>query len=79
MTNTTAALTLGSQVNGSITQAGQQSSYTFNLANPGKLYFDSLTNDSTLELDADGPARHRGRASVTFLVSGNLNLVQSRP
>jgi hypothetical protein len=48
VTNTTAALTLGNQVNGAIIQAGQQNSYTFTLANPALLYFDSLTNDSNL-------------------------------
>ena len=71
VTNTTAALTLGSQVSGSITQAGQQSSYTFSLANAGKLYFDSLTNDSSLTWTLVGP-RGTEVSQVTFLVSGNL-------
>ncbi|MEH2565659.1 CARDB domain-containing protein [Bradyrhizobium sp. AZCC 2289] len=53
--NTTAALTLGSQVNGAVTQAGQQNLYTFNLANPSQLYFDSLTNDSSLSWTLTGP------------------------
>src|SRR5262249_923029 len=44
VTNTTAALTLGSQVSGTIAHAGQQNRYTFTLANASQLYFDSLTS-----------------------------------
>src|SRR5262249_12997733 len=55
VTNTTAALTLGSQVNGAITHTGQQSSYTFSLSNPSQLYFDSLTNDFRLAWSLTGP------------------------
>jgi hypothetical protein len=55
VTNTTAGLTVGNQVNGAITQAGQQNLYTFNLASPSQLYFDSLTNDSSLSWTLTGP------------------------
>src|SRR4030095_2917986 len=48
VTDTTAALTLGTQVNGAITQAGQQNRYAFSLASDAQLYFDSLTNGSRL-------------------------------
>ena len=55
VTNTTSALTLGTQVNGAIAQAGQQNLYTFTLANAGLLYFDSLTNDGSLNWTLTGP------------------------
>jgi hypothetical protein len=55
LTNTTAALTLGTQVNGAITQPGQQAAYTFTLANSRQLYFDSLTNDNSLNWTLTGP------------------------
>src|SRR5262249_1433759 len=55
VTNTAAALTLGSQVNGAITQSGQQNFYTFSLSNPSQLYFDSLTNDSSFNWTLTGP------------------------
>src|SRR5262249_30672528 len=48
VTNTTAALTLGNQVNGNITEAGQQNFYTFTLGSASQLYFDSLTDDNLL-------------------------------
>ena len=55
LTNTTAALTLGAQVNGAITQAGQQGLYTFTLTGASQLYFDSLTNDSGMTWSLSGP------------------------
>src|SRR5262249_15946790 len=55
VTDTTAALSLGQQVNGSIAQVGQQSNYTFALAIPTQLYFDSLTNDTSLSWSLTGP------------------------
>ena len=55
VTNTTAALTLGAQVDGAISQTGQQNLYTFTLANASQLYFDSLTNDSTFNWTLTGP------------------------
>jgi hypothetical protein len=60
-TNTTTALTLGSQVNDVVSQAGQLNYYTFTFANPSKLYFDSLTNDGTVYWTPGRPAGHRGR------------------
>ena len=59
VTNTTSALTLGTQVNGAIAQAGQQNFYTFTLANAGLLYFDSLTNDGSLNWTPHGSPRQR--------------------
>src|SRR5262249_10779327 len=55
VTNTTASLRLDNQVSGAISQAGQQNSYTFSLSNPSQLYFDSLTNDSSLNWTLTGP------------------------
>ena len=55
VTNTTAALTMGAQVNGAVTQTGQQNIYTFTLANASQLYFDSLTNDSNFTWTLTGP------------------------
>ena len=52
--DTSAALALGSQVDGAIAHAGQQNRYTFNLASAGRLYFDSLTN-SGLRWSLVGP------------------------
>ncbi|RUZ17283.1 CARDB domain-containing protein, partial [Mesorhizobium sp. M7A.F.Ca.CA.001.09.1.1] len=43
--DTIAALTVGATVDGAIAHAGQQSRYTFDLANARRLYFDNLTND----------------------------------
>jgi hypothetical protein len=55
VTNTTAALTVGTTVNSAITQAGQQNFYTFTLASASQLYFDSLTNDGSLSWTLTGP------------------------
>jgi hypothetical protein len=55
VTNTTAPLILDSQVNGAITQTGQQNLYTFSLASASQLYFDSLTNDGSLNWTLSGP------------------------
>jgi hypothetical protein len=52
LTTTAVPLTLGSVVTGSITQP---TAYNFTLANPAHLYFDSLTNDSTLNWSLLGP------------------------
>jgi hypothetical protein len=52
VTATAAPLTLGSQVTGSITQP---TAYIFSLANATQLYFDSLTNDSSLNWSLIGP------------------------
>ena len=57
VTNTTAALTLGTQASGAITQPGQQNFYTFTLANAAQLYFRQSDQRQQPELDADGPAR----------------------
>jgi hypothetical protein len=80
VTNTTTALTLGAQVNGAITQTGQQNLYTFSLDNPTQLYFDSLTNDTTLSLSwtLNGP-RGNEVNSRTFVGSdaGGFNSFQS--
>lgn len=74
VTNTTAPLTLGAQVNGAITQTGQQNLYTFNLANASQLYFDSLTNDNGLNWSLTGPRGNEvsGR-NFTSSDSGNFN------
>src|SRR5439155_4209479 len=48
VTDSTTALTLGNVVNGNISPTGDRDNYTFTLASPATLYFDSLTNDSRL-------------------------------
>src|SRR5262249_49429234 len=44
--NTTAALTLGSTVNGNLPSPGRVDSYTFTLAAAARLYFDALTSNT---------------------------------
>src|SRR5258706_10908356 len=78
VTNTTAALTLGSQVNDAISQTGQQNSYTFNLANASRLYFDSLTNDYSLNWTLTGP-RGTEINSRSFPSSDSGGLYSSSP
>ena len=55
--DTTTSLVLGAVTNGSITSSGQVNNFTFTLANPATLYFDSLTNDSSLRWSLTGPPR----------------------
>ena len=74
LTNTTAALTLGTQVNGAITQPGQQAAYTFTLANSSQLYFDSLTNDNSLNWTLTGP-RGTEVTSRSFTASDGSTIV----
>jgi hypothetical protein len=52
LTSATVPLTLGAQVNGTLTQTPV---YSFSLANPAQLYFDSLTNNSNLAWSLVGP------------------------
>ncbi|MHC5539306.1 beta strand repeat-containing protein, partial [Singulisphaera rosea] len=54
VSDATAALTLGTAVSGSITGVGQQRNYTFTLASPTKLWFDSQTDDANLEWSLAG-------------------------
>ena len=54
--DTTTPLTLGAEVDGAITQVGQQNHYTFTLAESTELYFDSLTSDSGFTWSLVGPA-----------------------
>jgi RHS repeat-associated protein len=50
------ALTLNSTVNGNLTTAGQQDSYIFTLAANSQLYFDSLTNNFSIQWSLSGPS-----------------------
>jgi RHS repeat-associated protein len=52
----TAALTLGTVVNGAIATAGGQDQYAFTLPGAARLYFDSLTNNHNLTWTLAGPA-----------------------
>jgi large repetitive protein len=54
--NTTAALTLGTTVNGSLTQAGQTANYTFTLAANTQLYLDALAQYSGFNWTLTGPS-----------------------
>src|SRR5262249_11886656 len=49
------ALTLGTLTSGAISTAGQQNNYIFTISNPTSLYFDSLTNNSSLNWSLIGP------------------------
>ncbi len=51
----TAALAFGTTVSGAIAHAGQRDFYTFTLAQAKQLYFDSLTNNTTLTWELKGP------------------------
>src|SRR5262249_32158248 len=48
-------LTLGTLTSGAISTAGQQNNYIFTISNPTNLYFDSLTNNSSLNWSLIGP------------------------
>src|SRR5205814_2071770 len=56
VTDSTTALTLGNVVNANISPTGEVDNYTFTLASPATLYFDSLTNDTRLRWSLIGPA-----------------------
>src|SRR5262249_58606750 len=49
------ALTLGTLTSGAISTAGQQNNYVFSISNTTSLYFDSLTNNSSLNWSLIGP------------------------
>jgi hypothetical protein len=51
----TSVLTLGDTVSGSIGHAGQRDSYSFSLAEGKQLYFDALSNNSTINWTLTGP------------------------
>ncbi len=53
-----AALTLGSVTSGAISITGEQDQYTFDLAAPALVYFDSLTSQPNLNWTLSGPARN---------------------
>ncbi|TWT50461.1 hypothetical protein Pla22_32040 [Rubripirellula amarantea] len=53
--DTTTAFTLGTAVAGNTTAPGQANEYTFTLASPTSLYFDSQTNDGSLHWSLKGP------------------------
>jgi hypothetical protein len=53
--NTTAALTLGTTVDGSLTQAGQTANYTFTLAAEAHVFFDALGQNTSFNWTLTGP------------------------
>jgi hypothetical protein len=53
---TTAPLTLGTQINSSISGAGEQDRFTFSLNSTELLYFDSLTNATNIQWKLTGPS-----------------------
>ncbi len=53
--DTTTALTLGTAVSGNVSSIGQNLSYTFTLAAPTSLWFDSRTNNGNLNWILTGP------------------------
>jgi RHS repeat-associated protein len=70
------ALSLGSTVNGNIATSGQQDHYTFTLAASAQLYFDSLTNNSSLHWSLSGPDAATAVVNLSFTRSdaGGINL-----
>ncbi|MBX9253632.1 tandem-95 repeat protein [Desmonostoc muscorum CCALA 125] len=79
----TTALTLGSKVTNSISEAGEQDTYTFTGAVGQKLFFDALTGNGNLRARLYGPSNDllvdRDTNSdwplVTLFESGNYRLV----
>ncbi|MHC5540929.1 hypothetical protein ACYOEI_22130, partial [Singulisphaera rosea] len=55
VTETSTALTIGTAATGSITSPGQSNNFTFTLATPTRLWFDSQTYDSNLIWTLKGP------------------------
>ena len=53
--DTTTSVTLGDKVEDALTQPGQSAYYTFTLASPTTLIYDSQTNDNDMLLSLDGP------------------------
>ncbi len=51
----TAALTLDTDVTGTLAMPGQRDRHTFTLANDGVVYFDAMTNDSRMRWSLTGP------------------------
>ncbi|WP_245490441.1 hypothetical protein, partial [Mesorhizobium sp. M7A.F.Ca.US.011.01.1.1] len=73
VTDTTAALAVGTTVDRAIAHAGQQNRYTFDLANAARLYFDSLTNDPNLSWQLIGPRGEVNSTPVGFSNSDGLS------
>ncbi|WP_164766477.1 hypothetical protein, partial [Mesorhizobium sp. M7A.F.Ca.CA.001.15.1.1] len=71
--DTTAALTVGTMVDGVIAHAGQQARYTFDLAGAARLYFDSLTNDPYLTWRLFGPRGEVNSMPVGFSYSDGVS------
>jgi subtilase family serine protease len=63
-------LTLGAGVTNVIADAGATNAYTFTLAQPTRLYYDSLTNNGSLRYTLFGPG---GTIATTRGVSGGAN------
>ena len=55
ISDTTQALTLGSTVSATLTAPSQQDQYTFNLSANTLVYFDSLTNNGSMQWSLSGP------------------------
>jgi hypothetical protein len=55
VTDSTQALTIGGTVSSNLSTPGEQDNYTFTLASPATLYFDSLTNNSRIRWSLVGP------------------------
>ncbi|RUY68488.1 LEPR-XLL domain-containing protein, partial [Mesorhizobium sp. M7A.F.Ca.CA.001.09.2.1] len=71
--DTTAALTVGTMVDGVIAHAGQQARYTFDLAGAARLCFDSLTNDPYLSWRLIGPRGEVNSTPVGFSYSDGVS------
>ncbi len=69
-------LTLGSIVNASIGAVAEQDRYTFSLPNDSLLYFDSLSNSSTINWSLVGPA---GTAVASRAFSNSDGLALNNP
>ncbi|MER9397477.1 LEPR-XLL domain-containing protein [Mesorhizobium sp. M0615] len=67
--DTTAALAVGTTVDGTIGHAGQENRYTFDLAGVARLYFDSLTSDPYLTWRLIGPRGELNSTPIGFSYS----------
>ncbi|HEV3341679.1 MAG TPA: putative Ig domain-containing protein, partial [Pirellulales bacterium] len=77
ITDQTQPLVLGNTVNSTLATPGEQDRYTFNLAANAQLYFDSLTNSSTIQWSLSGPS---GTLVSNRLFSGSdSNSIFSNP
>ncbi|WP_032908246.1 hypothetical protein, partial [Mesorhizobium sp. LNHC252B00] len=75
--DTTAPLTVGATMDGAIAHSGQQNRFTFDLASPARLYFDSLTYDTNLSWTLIGP--HGEEVSTRYFIYSDAANLSGNP